>query len=89
MTAFVHLSQDLPKYAASLARNVGIPDEIAQTAARLSIQHPFGPALLINGRVIRDPEQTPFGCVTFLSCVQLTLSASSRRSGGSGTSSPL
>lgn len=61
MTAFVDLSQDLPKYSAALARNVKIPLDIRTRANRLAGQHPIGPTLLINGRLIRDHEINAFG----------------------------
>jgi UDP-glucose:glycoprotein glucosyltransferase len=61
LNAFVQLSQDLPKYAAALARNVGVPEDILQTARRLSVQHPFGPSFLINGRMMKDTELNAFG----------------------------
>ena len=61
LNAFVALSQDLPKYAAALARNVEVPEDILATAMRLSVQHPFGPSFIINGRIIKETELNAFG----------------------------
>lgn len=61
MSAFVDLSQDIPKYSAALARKVKIPLPIRTRVNRLSSQLPLGPALFINGRLIRDQEINAFG----------------------------
>lgn len=63
MNAFVELSQDLPKYSAALARNVKIPLALRIRLDRLATQHPIGPTLLINGRLIRDREINAFSLV--------------------------
>lgn len=60
MGAFVSLSQDLPKYAAAIARKVDVPSEIRKRVLRLGMQHPIGPVMFINGRVIKDSDMNAF-----------------------------
>lgn len=66
MGAFVALSQDLPKYAAAVARKVDVPQDIGKRLLRLGMQHPLGPALFINGRVIKDTDINAFSLLSII-----------------------
>ncbi|BEI94341.1 uncharacterized protein CcaverHIS019_0608000 [Cutaneotrichosporon cavernicola] len=66
MAAFVALAQDIPKYAAALARKVEVPQAIRSRVFRLGFKHPLGPALYINGRAVQDRDMNAFSLLSIV-----------------------
>jgi UDP-glucose:glycoprotein glucosyltransferase len=66
MAAFVALAQDIPKYAAALARKVVVPPAIRKRALRLGFKHPLGPALYINGRAVHERDMNAFSLLSIV-----------------------
>lgn len=61
LKAFTHLTQNLPKYTAALARKVTVPESIKKRARLLAREHPVGPLFLLNGKVIKENDVNAFG----------------------------
>lgn len=61
LKAFTHLSQNLPKYTAALARKVKAPEEIKKRALANGLDYPVSPLFLLNGKVIKEADVNAFG----------------------------
>ncbi|CAK9782754.1 hypothetical protein CC85DRAFT_260485 [Cutaneotrichosporon oleaginosum] len=66
MSAFVSLTQDIPKYAAALARKVEVPASIRKRVLRLGFKRPLGPALYINGRAVHERDLNAFSLLSIV-----------------------
>lgn len=64
LSALKHLTQNFPKYAASLARRVSVDKEVLQeTELNLLQTHPGVNSLWLNGLQVMERDMNPFACV--------------------------